>query len=103
MYDPLALVVAIPALSAEMFEADELIVNGTAHRVIGLSKSRTGVKDGEKLKRWLCRAFLEGIGREHVVGAAAGAAAKIAKLRSEVAVLRAALRKHGIKAPRVPP
>ena len=37
MYDPLALCVAVPSL-AKMFVPSEYIVNGTVHRVYGVSK-----------------------------------------------------------------
>jgi len=88
MYDPLALVVSIPALNA-MFEVDEFIVDGTAHHVIGTSAERTGVKDGAKLRDWLCAAFLEGIEQERVRSHEHATMRELRALRTEVAQLRA--------------
>ena len=50
MYDPLALVAAIPKLQ-HIFEFDRYVVNGVAHKVVGASKERPGISDGEDLKR----------------------------------------------------
>ena len=61
MYDPIALVVAIPAL-AHTFEFTELEVDGVVHRVVGTSKESHGVAgDGERLRSWMRSAFLNGV------------------------------------------
>ena len=60
MYDPLALVAVVPSLAQRFFNYDEFIVNGTSHRVIGVSKERPGIKAGCGLQEWLCAAFKEG-------------------------------------------
>ena len=35
MYDPIALVAAVPALAERFFETDDLVVHGVRHRVVG--------------------------------------------------------------------
>jgi len=62
MYDPLALVAAIPKLQ-HVFDPDAFVVNGVTHRVVGTSKERPGITDGETLKRWLYNAFMQGVRR----------------------------------------
>lgn len=64
MYDPLALVAAVPELAERFFECDELVVGGTTHKVVGASKDRPGVKEGSGLREWLCEKFLEGASME---------------------------------------
>uniref|UniRef100_A0A7S3T6Y1 Uncharacterized protein n=1 Tax=Emiliania huxleyi TaxID=2903 RepID=A0A7S3T6Y1_EMIHU len=60
MYDPIALVAAVPALAERFFETDDLVVHGVRHRVVGVSADRSGVRPGSGLQEWLCAAFLEG-------------------------------------------
>jgi len=60
MYDPIALVAAVPALVERFFETDDLVVHGVRHRVVGVSADRSGVRPGSGLQEWLCAAFLEG-------------------------------------------
>jgi len=59
MYDPLALVAAIPLLG-DFFEFDEYVVEGVAHRVVGVSKERPGIINGEAVQKWLYAAFMQG-------------------------------------------
>ena len=63
MYDPLALVAALPTLS-HLFEYDELVVGGVTHRVVGSSAQHTGIKDGAELRAWLGRNFRLGMSPE---------------------------------------
>lgn len=60
MYDPLALLAAVPALEY-MFDFSTLIVDGTLHRVAGVSKEKTGIRAGADLAPYMCAAFMEGI------------------------------------------
>jgi hypothetical protein len=87
MYDPLALCVAVPSLQ-HLFDPDTLVVNGTAHRVYGVSKERTGVKDPAALREWLIDAFMQGIHQSQTADESAEKA-EIRALRAEVNTLRA--------------
>ena len=93
MYDPLALVAAVPAL-ADKFRFDECIVHGTRHRVAGSSSERPGV--AASLQEWLEEAFVEGctLGLpsedQRVV-------LEMRRLRNEVASLRARIAVTGTK------
>ena len=60
MYDPLALVAAVPDLLIKFFDASEISVNGTTHKVIGVDKEHSGVKEGSGLQEWLYDALMEG-------------------------------------------
>mmetsp|Transcript_53327 Transcript_53327/g.122549 ORF Transcript_53327/g.122549 Transcript_53327/m.122549 type:complete len:608 (-) Transcript_53327:503-2326(-) len=60
MYDPLALVAALPKLGY-FFNFRRHEINGVTHRVIGTSKEDTGVCDAEVLRKYLYQSFMEGI------------------------------------------
>ena len=97
MYDPLALVLAVPALN-DHFDPEELIVNGVTHRVVGTSKESTGVKDGDRLRAWLYSAFLEGIKLEGLQGQNIAYTGLVAAQRKEIAALKAELDAEKAKA-----
>jgi len=65
MYDPVALIAAIPKLSY-FFDFTEHELNGATHRIIGVSNEQTGVKDGQKLRSFLYKGFMDGIQGEIV-------------------------------------
>jgi len=81
MYDPIALVAAVPALAERFFETDDLVVHGVRHRVVGVSADRSGVRPGSGLQEWLCAAFLEGARLE--VTARRGACSRLPRAPSE--------------------
>ena len=64
MYDPLALLAAIPQLRC-YFDYSEFTVGGVCHRVVGISKEQNGVRgvvDGKLcMTQYMYDAFMEGI------------------------------------------
>jgi len=61
MYDPLALLVAVPALREQFFESKKKIIQGVPHLVIGVSKESNGVREPPALHRFMLNAFFQGI------------------------------------------
>jgi hypothetical protein len=53
LYDPINFVAAIPSLRRKFFWPEKIMVDKTAHWVIGLSRERHGIKDIEALRRFL--------------------------------------------------
>jgi hypothetical protein len=61
MYDPMALMVAVPVLE-HLFDMTDFVVDGVCHKVVGTSKESNGVNgDGERLRQWMKAAFLQGV------------------------------------------
>lgn len=96
MYDPLALCVSLPALSS-FFRPVEFVVNGTVHRVYGVSPEDNGVVDGLLLRDWLVAGFLEGITQSQL-DKEGPEQAEIRRLRAENAMLREALKAAELRA-----
>lgn len=99
MYDPLALLAALPSFSSR-FAFSSLIVNGTEHRVVGISKENPGVNADQRagLTDTMCKYFLEGIQSEErdkmrALSDVRIASATIVDLRRENAELKARLAK----------
>jgi hypothetical protein len=61
MYDPLALLVAVPALREQFFESKKKVIHGVPHLVIGVSKDSHGVREPPTLHRFMLNAFFQGI------------------------------------------
>lgn len=60
MYDPLALIAALPA-HAGCFDFATLTVGGVDHRVVGVSKQQPGIRPDSGLVEYMHAAFLEGV------------------------------------------
>lgn len=94
MYDPLALLCALPSLH-DSFDFAEYIIGSTTHRVVGLSKERSGMRDGAAMAEFMHRCFIDGIEgeereRQRHADDARVAVATIAALQAENARLRKA-------------
>lgn len=63
MYDPLALLCALPSES-HRFAFQPYVINSTTHRVVGLSKDATGIVGGAELSSYMRELFMEGIAAE---------------------------------------
>jgi hypothetical protein len=95
MYDPLALICALPSL-ASCFDFAELKVGEATHRVVGTSKTHSGVRPDSGVSDYMHRAFMDGLEgerkeKQRVSDEASLAAATIAALRAENEALRAKL------------
>ena len=82
VYDPIALVAAVPSLSAQFFDFEEVVVGGVVHRIAGTSKERTGLKTDASLQRMLVDAFLHGVEPQDTD-------ARVERMREELAAEKA--------------
>lgn len=60
MYDPLALLVAVPSLR-KLFDFSEFTSYGQTHHVVGISTEKNGVRSPNDLLKFMTDAFMEGI------------------------------------------
>ena len=58
LYDPMTLIAAVPELTARFFDPTIVTVNGVDHNVIGVSKSKNGVKDPAALSSFMIECFI---------------------------------------------
>ena len=72
-------------------------MNGTVHRVYGVSPEDNGVVDGLLLRDWLVAGFLEGITQSQL-DKEGPEQAEIKRLRAENAMLREALKAAELRA-----
>lgn len=63
LYDPMALLAAVPGLSTCYFSPETLQIGGATHEIIGVSKAKTGVKDGPGIVAFLTEKILAGLQR----------------------------------------
>jgi len=61
MYDPLALIVAVPALRERFFESKNKTFKSVTHQVLGASKELHGVREPPALHHFMLNAFFQGI------------------------------------------
>lgn len=61
MYDPLALIVAVPALRERFFESKKKTHKNVTHQVLGASKDLHGVREPPALHHFMLNAFFQGI------------------------------------------
>lgn len=59
--DPMTLLAAVPALCQQVYEAEVVTVRGVQHRVIGVSKSKTGVRQPDELATYLVEQILSAL------------------------------------------
>lgn len=61
LYDPLACLASVPSLKEQLFEPNEVIINGCKHEVIGLTKANHGIKDTNQVIDDLQNYILKGL------------------------------------------
>ena len=61
MYDPMAIIAAVPALRERFFIARTKVIQGVQHQVIGISKEENGVREAPPLHHFMLNAFFQGI------------------------------------------
>ena len=61
VYDPIALVAAVPSLARRFFTFEEVEVSGVRHSLAGTTKEQTGLKSASELQDFLVDAFIDGI------------------------------------------
>jgi hypothetical protein len=62
--DPMTLLAAVPELCQRFYVPEAVTVRGVEHRIIGLSKSKTGVRDPGELAGYLVEQILSVLGSE---------------------------------------
>jgi len=61
LYDPMNLLVAVPELRKEYFQATEVSVLGTRHLIVGVSPKNNGIKNVDLLREFIVNTELSGL------------------------------------------
>lgn len=61
LYDPMAVLAAVPHLRDQFYLCDEVVLRGVTHRAIGASQARNGVRDADALRAFITEMELDGL------------------------------------------